>query len=66
MKIHFNSGVYGHEDYEVMLPLVVLHLPSGPVIQQQPLYHCLPEDLQAILNVGMLFCVTNNQLYFVV
>ena len=41
-----------------MLPLVVIHLPSGPVMQQQeqPLYHCLPEDLQATLNVGMLLC----------
>lgn len=48
------SGVYGHEDYEVMAPLVLIHLPSAPVRQQGALYHCLPEELQAVLNVSMV------------
>ena len=51
------SGVYGHADYEVMLPLLLVHLPSSPVVQQGSLYHCLPEDLQAVLNVGMIITV---------
>lgn len=46
--------MYGHEDYEIMHPLLLVHLPSSPVVQQGPLYHCLPEDLRAVLNVGMV------------
>jgi len=37
-----------------MEPLVVMHLPSGPVLLRESLYQCLPEHLQAVLNVGMV------------
>lgn len=53
----FYSGVYGHDDYEIMLPLVLMHLPSSAVVQQQSLYHCLPADLQSVLNVGMIIII---------
>ncbi|XP_065908356.1 uncharacterized protein [Dysidea avara] len=46
-------GVYGHEDYHMALPLLLVHLPSGPVIQKGSLYHCLPVELQAVLNQNM-------------
>ena len=37
-----------------MEPLVVMHLPSGLVLQRESFYQCLPEHLQAVLNVGMV------------
>ena len=56
------SGVYGHEDYHMALPLLLVHLPSGPVIQKGSLYHCLPVELQAVLNQNVsereLLCVS--------
>ena len=39
---------------------MLIHLPNSSVIQQQgPLYHCLPDDLQAVLNVGMINVAIN-------
>jgi len=54
------SGVYGHEDYHMALPLLLVHLPSGPVIQKRSLYHTLPVELQAVLskNVSVPVCIT--------
>ena len=54
------SGVYGHEDYEIMEPLVAIHLPSVPVLLRESLYQCLPERLQAVLNVGMVLIIAAN------